>query len=92
MHTVVGTPRFMTHTESAGGLCRPCREASTDMKKKRDNRRVITQTPREQRRVKRVREDVRASAKETWKGSGGVGRRDERRAEGDVNAVASKHI
>lgn len=87
MHKVVGTPRFMTHTDSAGGLCRPCREASTDMKKKRDNRRVITQTPRKQRRVKRVRDDLRASAEERWKASGEVGRRDERRAEGDVNAV-----
>lgn len=87
MHKVVGTPRFMTHTDSAGGLCRPCREASTDMKKKRDNRRVITQTPRKLRRVKRVRDDLRASAEERWKGSGEVGRRGERRAEGDVNAV-----
>lgn len=84
MHTVVGTPRFMTHTESAGCLCWTCREASTKMKKKRDNRRVITQTQREQRRVKR--DDVQ------MEGSGGEGR-DERRPEDDVNAVCySRHV
>lgn len=63
MHRVVGTPRFMTHTESAGRLLRPGRSAATHRKKKRDNTPVITQTGEWQMMFKREMERRRREIK-----------------------------
>lgn len=68
MHTVVGTPRFMTHTEYAGGLCRPCREASTDMKKEERQQTSYYPDTSRTKTGEQGANDVPNSAEERWRG------------------------